>query len=691
MSSSTGSPPPEPVLVCLPLETALELPLEAEARRLLWIAFLQHTGAGDGRRPRLLSALATACREGCERSLAAQAWLLALERCRETGRVVVELVRLVPEQAPAFWEAYGELVQALAATVHPLICSPGEGAAPAEERAEWAWQLYALLADLHERPFEPAHWMGVLELQLAQDGGLLWQALVGQTAAAGMRCLVLLTRLLELLDPRPSWVLKAILETLALELDRLEALPEVATAEIEILEGLVARLATRLSEKRAVVLDPLRQRLQAQAQRLRVTAPVAESTLPLSAVEVMAPDLGEWVGTALQLELAYLPGATTLVRQGQKLAVNLEHLIEADPGGLEDAFASLLGPLHDLAGETPLQLLEPESSLYHSLQQLWRSGEQVPLSHFPALAEAPALWHRLVGPSLVQAERLGSSLPALRLGDQALVVQLDPVELAALQVGLLQPEAVEPALARLRRDHHNTDFWNPQEPEEEANPIEPLSSLRRLHAQGGFYASSHAPLESFQVWTQRTLGGLMAGALWCDSAHTLGLFLPVAQSLAVQGGRPPQLHRPPDPLEIYSLMGGREVLYVGPHTEQVAEQHRSGRCFELFNDLAVEAFGLRVLTPPRSRHPHRPGLGFEQSLEGLLLEVEQLYRQRPFELLLADCGAYRLPLLWATRQRFGVRGLSSGLPMARLFGVEAAGATPWRETRRQADRWCEAT
>lgn len=699
VSSGSGGPPSEPVLASLPLDTALALPLDAEARRLLWIAFLQHTPAGDARRAPMLSALASACLEATERSLAAEAWPVALERCHETREVVEQLARLVPERAASFWTGYGELVQAVIAGIHGLISPAGEDAAPAAERADWAWQLHALATDLKQRPFEPAAWMEVVEKPLVREGGLLWKRLVGERPEAGLRCLVLFTRLVELLDPCPNWLLKAIQETLAQELDRLEALAEalaeVPAEEIGCLEGLLPRLSGRLSGPRAEALEPLGERLQALAERVREAAPTPEPAagVPLSAVEVMAPDLGDWLGASLQLELAYLPGATSLVRRGGQLAVNLEPLIEAngDPDALETAFANLLGPLHELAGETPLQLLEPESSLYGSLLRLWRAGEQVPRAHFPALAEAPALWHRLVGPSLVRAERLASSLPVLRLADQPLVVQLDPVELAALQVGLLEPEAVEPALARLRREHHNTAFWSAEESTHEFGPVDPLTSLRRLHAEAGFYASSHAPLESFQCWNQRALGGLMAAALWCDSPHTLGLFLPVAQSLAVGGGRPPQLQRPPDGLEAYSLMGGREVLYVGPHAEQVAEQHRSGRCFELFNDLAIEAFGLRVLTPPRSRHPHRPGLGFEQSLEGLLQEVEQLYRQRPFELLLADCGAYRLPLLWAARQRFGVRGLSSGLPLARLFGVQTAGASPWRESHQRADRWLQAS
>jgi len=49
--------------------------------------------------------------------------------------------------------------------------------------------------------------------------------------------------------------------------------------------------------------------------------------------------------------------------------------------------------------------------------------------------------------------------------------------------------------------------------------------------------------------------------------------------------------------------------------------------------------------------------------------VEGLYRQRPFDVLLADCGAYRLPLLRAVHQCYGVAAMSSGRPMAQWLGA----------------------
>jgi hypothetical protein len=49
--------------------------------------------------------------------------------------------------------------------------------------------------------------------------------------------------------------------------------------------------------------------------------------------------------------------------------------------------------------------------------------------------------------------------------------------------------------------------------------------------------------------------------------------------------------------------------------------------------------------------------------------VDGLYRQRPFAVLLADCGAYRLPLMRAVHQRYGVAALSSGRPLATWLGA----------------------
>jgi hypothetical protein len=188
----------------------------------------------------------------------------------------------------------------------------------------------------------------------------------------------------------------------------------------------------------------------------------------------------------------------------------------------------------------------------------------------------------------------------------------------------------------------------------------PLEALRRLHGEEGFYARSHPPMESLLSWGREVALALGEAEPWTDDAGCLGRWLAVAQELVLsQQGPVPELGQPPQPEQLLAELGGLEVVYVGEGASAVLEAHRAGRCFR------GEPFGLRVLEPPSSRWPARPAGGFEQSLAVLLEVVDGLYRQRPFAVLLADCGAYRLPLLRAVHQRYGVAALSSGRPMAR--------------------------
>ena len=105
------------------------------------------------------------------------------------------------------------------------------------------------------------------------------------------------------------------------------------------------------------------------------------------------------------------------------------------------------------------------------------------------------------------------------------------------------------------------------------------------------------------------------------------------------------------------LLGGAEVVLVGQGCEALQEAHRAGRLF------AGGAFGLRCLEVPESRHPHRPAAGFEHSMEALLAAVETLHRERPFTVLLATGGVYRLPLAQAIGSRFGVLAVAGVSPL----------------------------
>jgi hypothetical protein len=155
------------------------------------------------------------------------------------------------------------------------------------------------------------------------------------------------------------------------------------------------------------------------------------------------------------------------------------------------------------------------------------------------------------------------------------------------------------------------------------------------------------------------VAALLDSDLWTNDAAGLSHWLVLAQELVAQAHCPlPPLGCPPEPEQILQELAGLEVVYVGQQAEQVQAAHRAGLLFR------GDPFGLRCLPGPDSRYPRRPAGGFGESLAVLVEAVEQLHHQRPFAVLLADCGAYRLPLMHLVHQRYGAACISSGRPMS---------------------------
>lgn len=247
------------------------------------------------------------------------------------------------------------------------------------------------------------------------------------------------------------------------------------------------------------------------------------------------------------------------------------------------------------------------------------------------------------------------SLPAVEWRPGALVVELDALELQLLRHAEGPAELLEEALAELRRRHHDSDFWGAA-----AGEPGPLEVLRRFELEAGFYAATQAPLDSLRQWARPALQALLQAQVWSNAAASHDLWRP--------WGQPGQWRRPPGGRELLEQLGGGEVLLVGETpdaSEVLLAAHRAGRLF------AGGAFGLRCLAVPESRHPHRPAAGFEASLEALLAAVEALYAERPFTVLLAGGGAYRLPLAQAMVSRYGVLAVAGATGLAAWLGGEA--------------------
>ncbi len=430
--------------------------------------------------------------------------------------------------------------------------------------------------------------------------------------------------------------------------------------------------AHALLEQLAGLHSPCPEWIRLAQQELGLEAPAAASDTPATAPL-------PW-RQALRLELR--PGEPELIEEAEALVVNPAERLEppaADRLGMW--FAEVLEALRSQRPDAPLQLAEPESSLHRSLQRLWRQGQGVPAASFRGLALAADHWRRAGGDAVAP----WADFPAGRLEAGCLLVRPGNVELAALRTALEQPQAQGPALEAIARRGHDRAWMEALRPDWWCEASDATENLRRLHTNAGFYADPADPLGCLAAWQGGTLAALRHGQV--VSAHITAWMAPVSQALALGEGVVPELVQWPGDAAWYRFLAGKRVLFVTPLATDVQEQHASGRAFDLFHDLAIEPYALRCLPAPMSVHPNRPDGGFRASLERCLAAVEAAWREEPFDVFTAACGAYGLPLCAAVHERHGAACVYAGNVMHALFGVLQQTTADWRAGSRKEENW----
>jgi hypothetical protein len=722
----------------------LELPLDSDAKAQLWrLALEQASEAPPGELLPLVVSLARHCGQTSAAAAAEGQWALMLEQLEQAVGLYGQLCRLAPERADPARQELGNLIGKLIADLHATVHS--EPPPVPEELGLMCWRGFQLGQTYRRLQLDLPEWLWHLEEQLVRAGAIGLRELANSKAADGegaqrwrRQSLELLLHLGRLHQPCPAWILQASQELLGLEAEVLLASAGADRPDADAfrqLLGWLVRLqlppeqlaAVQLAAQRASwslqLLDqsragreklpasgPQSASLQsehpAEPSQTRDTPPLAasppRSSPPVGAQTADPHQLYESIGLAVEAWLAdhpaglntqqlvpvLRPGADPVLRAEGQLQLNLAPLLAFPHVELLDQLVpAFFEPLQQAGRGQELQLAEPHSALWGELTQLWQGDGELSRPQFKGLVYSLALWNRCGGSGALEAAALPWTLPVATLQPGQSLLRPGNIELAALQSVLLQRDTLDDLLAEIRRRHHDRDWMESQRDSWWYDPSDGSENLRRLHTNAGFYASSHAPLESLQRWSQGTLRALLGGPVLFGNASITTMFWPVAQQLARQGGQLPALVQWPGDQAFYDFIAGQEVLFVTPLASDVEAHHRTGLAFALFHDIRIEPYGLRCLEAPVSVYPNRPDRGFEDSLERTLEQIDRAYRQKPFAVFTAACGAYGLPLCEAVKQRYGVSCVYVGNLMHTYFGVLQRTSLEWRAGQRISDHW----
>jgi hypothetical protein len=708
----------------LSVEQLLTLPLEAEAKAELWQLALQQQPEADGEQQLpLVLALARHCGQASAAAGAEGQWLRMQEQLEKAVSSYRRLSQLAPDRTQAARQELGNLIGKLMADLHASVHS--EQPLPAAERGAQCWHGFRLGQIYRQLQLDLPEWLWHLEEQLVREGAIgLRELSQGDGIEAGQRqrwrqqALELLLHLGRLHQPCPEWILQAARELLAAESEGLlseEA--SISSAELQPVLGWLARLPLPAEELAAVQAAAQRciWSLQLMQESRHTTVPAsaakataaaqaeAERSAPVVSAQLRDPgQLHKAIGLAVktwladhpsglgsqQLEPVLRPGAPAVISTDKRLQLNLAPLLAFPQVELLDQLLpAFFSPLQEAGRGGELELAEPHSALWAELVPLWQGGGQLNREQWRGLVYATALWNRCGGHGALEAQPLGWTLPVMPLQQGQSLLRPGNVELAALQTVLLQRDELEDLLAEIRRRHHDRSWMEQRRDNWWFDPSDGSENLRRLHTNAGFYASSHAPLESLQRWSQANLRALLGSSVLFGNASITEMFWPVAQQLMRQSRQVPQLVQWPGEQAFYSFIAGQEVLFVTPLASDVEGHHRTGLAFELFTDITIQPYGLRCIEAPVSVYPNRPDRGFEDSLDRTLEQIERAYRQKPFTVFTAACGAYGLPLCEAVRQRYGVSCVYVGNLMHAYFGVLQRTTMEWRAGSRINEHW----
>ncbi|MGD0191538.1 MAG: hypothetical protein ABSD74_12425 [Rhizomicrobium sp.] len=267
--------------------------------------------------------------------------------------------------------------------------------------------------------------------------------------------------------------------------------------------------------------------------------------------------------------------------------------------------------------------------------------------------------------------RDGPSFPEYDIAQHPALMRYGNVELRVIEDFLKAPDNLRAAVEKITTKWSSeTEMYAPANTSGTLIHDDPDWNLRRLMTNAGFYIGSE-PDRAWEILNEWATGYISA---ICNSnlswQNTKSLFFPKVQRALYQlSGYVPAYVESPSVRKLYNSIAGKDVLFVSPLAHIVNEQASTGHIWKLYRNYEVPPFTVRAIPAWISTWPNRPHSDWSESFAVLRDSVRAAYRERPFDVFIASCGCYGLPISDFVRSEYGCPTIYLGHQSHKLFGI----------------------
>lgn len=284
---------------------------------------------------------------------------------------------------------------------------------------------------------------------------------------------------------------------------------------------------------------------------------------------------------------------------------------------------------------------------------------------------------------------LEDDYPEYEVGKHAALVRYGVVELRVVQNYLLDRESLRLALQDIiRKLDDEKRMYEPGSPTNYLVADDPDFNLRTLMTNAGFYVQPDiaSAWRALECWAEGYISALRSSYLAWHNGFA-PYYLKIQRAIRRQYSVVPQYVRSPNPFKIYDSLRDKKVLFLSALAHLAQDQVTSGRIHKLYKHRDVPGFSLRGIQAWISTWPNRPHADWYETFQRTCEMIEMEYRREPFDIFVAACGCYGLPVCDFVRKRFGCAVLYVGHFSNVIFGIRPGRDPDYMKERVNREMW----